>query len=116
MKIQNTKFNTYLLLHVAFILYSFTTVCSKFAAQEDVFSLPFFAWYASGIIFLGIYAVIWQQVLNKLPLTTAYSSKGVVLIYGFLLGSLLFGEVIKVQTIIGAIIVLIGIYLVVTSK
>ena len=37
-------------------------------------------------------AVIWQQVLKKIPLTIAYGCKGIIIVYGMLWGALFFSE------------------------
>ncbi|NMD37067.1 MAG: transporter [Christensenellaceae bacterium] len=112
----NSKLATYGMLNIALLLYSLSTVAMKHAAGSGFLSFQFIALYGLALLLLLIYAFIWQKVLVKLPLTTAYANKGVVVIYGFVFGALLFGEQITVKSVIGAAIVLIGIYLVVSSN
>ena len=51
-----------------------------------------------------------------MPLTVAYANKGITIIWGMIWGAVLFKEVITLKTIIGGVIILIGIYLVVTNN
>ncbi len=64
---------------------------------------------------MGIYAIAWQQILKRLPLTVAYANKPVSLIWGMIWGSMLFREKITWNMILGAGIIFVGIYLVVTA-
>ncbi|MDR1014710.1 MAG: transporter [Coriobacteriales bacterium] len=100
-------------LHLIMLVYSLSAVCAKMAALSEPFSLPFFAWYAGVLALLGIYAVVWQQVIKRMPLTTAFANKGVTVVWGFLWGALLFGESIDLKMILGAAVVFCGILLVV---
>ena len=115
--IKNKKTaSTYLLLHIAVFTLSLSTVCSKFAASHEFMSFGFIACYAGVVGALGIYALIWQQVLKKIPLTDAFVNKSATLIWSLLWGVTLFGETISASMIIGIIIVFVGVILVVTNN
>lgn len=64
------------------------------------------------VVCLGIYALIWQQVLKKFSLVTAMASKGIVVIFNLIWSILLFKEVITIYNIIGAVIIIGGIWVV----
>ena len=72
-------------------------------------------WYFAVLLIMAVYAVIWQQILKKLPLTVAYANKPVSLIWGMVWGTLIFKETITWNMILGAVIIFAGIYLVVTA-
>ena len=57
------------------------------------------------------YAFGWQQVIKHLPLTTAYANKAITVVWGILLGFLLFGESITLRQFIGAAVIIVGIVL-----
>ena len=59
----------------------------------------------------GAAAVGWQQVIKHLPLTTAYANKAITVVWGILLGFLLFGESITLRQFIGAAVIIVGIVL-----
>ena len=79
-------------------------------------SFEFIALYAGVIGTLGVYAIIWQQVLKKIPLTNAFVNKSATLFWSLLWGVTLFGETISISMIIGIIIVFIGVILVVVNS
>ncbi len=105
----------YILLHVIILIYSLGSICSKMAASKDFLSIEWIGFYALVILSLGIYALLWQQILKKVPLNTAYASKSVTLIWGSLWGILIFHETIGWNNIVGGAIVLVGVILMVTD-
>lgn len=88
---------------------------SKFASKTDFLSFNFCLLYGLMIINLGVYAILWQQIIKKLPLTTAFCNKAVSVIWGIVWGIFIFSETISWNMILGAIIVLVGVILVVKS-
>ena len=113
---KKRKLQTYLMLHGILLLYSVGAVCSKMASGFSFMSLGYIGWYAGLLCVLAIYAVVWQQVLRRLPLITAFANKGITIIWGMLWGVLLFGESISLQMEVGAALVFCGIVLVVSSN
>ena len=84
---------------------------SKFAAREAFLSPGFIAWYAGMLGVLVVYAIGWQQILKRLPLTVAFANKSITVIWGMIWGLLLFGEQITPMKVVGGIIVIVGIVL-----
>ena len=97
-----------LLLHLALLVYSCSSIFSKNAAGKPFLSLPFLLFYGGMIAVLGVYAVLWQQVLKHLPVTLAYTNKAVTVVWGMLIGYLLFKEQITGRQLAGAVIVIAG--------
>lgn len=60
---------------------------------------------------MGVYALLWQQVIARMPLSTAYMFKGTSLIFVLLLSVLLFGESVSLNNVIGAVVIIVGIVL-----
>lgn len=81
------------------------------AARESYISLRFILFYCGLILILGVYAIAWQQIIKRIPLTLAYANKAVTVIWGMLWGILFFKESLTVTKLIGAIIVVIGVVL-----
>lgn len=101
----------YILLYATFAVYSVVSVCSKLAAmQADTRMTVVFM--GAEIVVLGIYALMWQQVLKRFPMIVAMSNKGITVIYGLLWSVFLFREHITVNNIIGTALILLGIGLV----
>ena len=105
------KLGIYLVLHVMLAIYSLSSVFSKLAAGYGFMSLGFILCYGAMIACMGLYALGWQQVIKRMPLTVAYANKAVTLIWGLIWGLLLFHEQITSGKLIGAAIVLAGVVL-----
>ncbi len=93
------------------MLYSLSGVCSKKAAGYDFFSLPFIMLYGGMIAILAIYAVVWQQILKKMPLVTAYANKAATVVWAGIWGIVIFHENISLGKVISMILVAAGIVL-----
>lgn len=113
---KKTNWKVILCLHALLFMYSLESVCSKMAAAQEMFSFEFFLFYGLVLLMLFIYALAWQRILKYMPLTVAYANKGVTMIWGMVWGALIFHEQITFKTIIGAAIILAGIFMVVTNN
>lgn len=113
MNIKKIKY--YIYLHIVILIGSMSSIASKAASQQDFLSWNWVVLYGTVIATLGIYAILWQQILKHISLTTAFCNKAVTIIWGMIWGIFLFGETIKPTMIIGAVIVLTGVVLVVSS-
>lgn len=96
-------------LHIMLMIYSMSGICSKTAAKQTFLSFRFCMYYALIIMLLGFYAIGWQQVIKRLPLTTAFANKAVTVVWGIVWGAVFFGESITPGKIIGAILVIVGV-------
>jgi multidrug transporter EmrE-like cation transporter len=107
----------FLLLHATLLLYAGVSVLGKAAglhlgAREMTLAIVFIA---LEFIALGVYAVLWQQTLRRMPLSFAYSNKGVCTLWACLFGLIFFGERITWGKAVGILIVLAGVWLVVSD-
>ena len=101
----------FLALHLLLLLFAGTTVLSKLAAGEKFLSPRFCFFFGGEFVLLGIYALGWQQILKRLPLTVAYTNKAVTLVWSMVFGVLLFHEQIQVKQIIGCALAVVGVLL-----
>lgn len=85
------------------------------AGKSEFLSIRFFFFYGLVLINLFVYAIVWQQILKKLPLVTAFANKAVTVIWGMLWGMLIFKEKITGWNVLGAAIIMVGIFLVVNA-
>ena len=109
------KVKNMMILHIVLVLFSVTSVFSKLASNEEFLSFKFILFYGLVILGLFIYAVFWQQIIKKMPIVTAYANKAVTVIWGIVFGRIIFGEEITITKIIGAAIIIVGVYLVVSG-
>lgn len=112
---KKSKLKYYGLLHVLLAVYSLSGVCSKLAGQHEFLSFWFVFFYVLILLNLGVYAIVWQQLLKHLDLTTAFCNKAVSIIWGILWGVMIFHETISWNMIVGAVIVICGVVIVVKS-
>ena len=110
------KIRDFILLHTILLLYSIAGIFSKLASTKEFLSIEFILNYIIVLFILFIYAFLWQKVLKRLPLTTAFANKSIVIIWGLVWGSLIFSERITINMIIGSVIIIIGISVVVTAN
>ena len=82
------------------------------AAKQEFLSLEFMVYYGIAVAILGIYAIVWQQVLKKVPLVIAFSNKAVTVIWGSIWGYFLFDERITLGKVLGLGIIIAGIFLI----
>lgn len=104
------NWKAFVVLQVALFIVSLGGICSKMAGKQKMLSARFFFYYGMLLCILFVYAIVWQQVLKMLPLTVAYASKGIGIIYGMLWGILVFKETITWNMVLGAVLVLVGVY------
>lgn len=112
-KISNAKY--YIFLHILLMIYSLSGVCSKIASSNEFLSIEFCFFYGLIILNLMLFAIVWQQIIKHLPLTTAFCNKAVNIVWGILWGLFFFGESVSWHMILGAVIVMIGVIIVVMS-
>lgn len=102
----------YIYLHMVYFIYSFVNLTSKITSNYNISSKEFYYLLAFLIFFMGIYAVLWQQVIKLFPLSVAYSNRGVVILWTFIWASIFLNESITLSNLIGAFLIILGIYLV----
>lgn len=105
------RIRTLFLLHLLLMVYSMSGIFSKLAAGVTFLSPTFCLFYAGVLALLGLYAIGWQQILKRLPLTTAYSNRAVAIVWGIIWGCLFFSEPVTIQKIIGALLIISGVVL-----
>jgi len=107
----------FLLLHITLLLYAVVSVLGKYAGvnlaiKETTLALVFMT---LEFLALGVYAILWQQTLRRMPLSFAYSNKGVCTLWACLFGLIFFGESLTWGKAIGIVVVLLGVWLVVSD-
>ena len=104
-------FQTYLALIGVNFVYACTGIFTKMASRQEFFSWPYIWWMAGAVGVIGVYALLWQQVLKRIELSLAYMFKGTGMIFGLLIAWSILGEKITLNNMIGAAIIIVGIAL-----
>lgn len=93
------------------LIYACTSIFTKMASKQLFMSWPYLLWIAGAVLVLALYALFWQKIIARMPLSTAYMFKGTSLVFVLVISALLFGEAITYANIIGSVIIIAGIVL-----
>lgn len=103
-----------LILHVNIMLFSFTGIFSKLAAnsigKNGVFCINTLIFTGLILLNCGIYALFWQQNLKHFDVNIAYAHRSVYNIWSLLWSVLIFSEKITVGNILGTVLIIAGIW------
>ena len=110
---KKTNIKSLIFLHAILLIYVGVSVMSKLASGQEFLSMKFILMYGAIVMLLAVYAVLWQQVLKKLPLTTAFANKSAVMIWGMIIGAVMWHEKITPLMIAGTFVIIAGVCLVV---
>ena len=105
---KRITFKQLILLQGVVLIYTSSGIFAKLASGEAVFSWKFILFYAAEIAVLGIYALLWQQIIKRVDLSIAYANRAIALIWSMLWAFIFFHEQITPKNIIGVVIVVIG--------
>lgn len=106
----------FFLLQLGYFVFSLGGASLKFASRHPLFSPYFVALCSGSLLCVFLFALIWQQVLQKYDLMVAYAWRGTTFLWTFLWAVLFFGESITLSNIIGAAIIVAGMIMVVRDE
>lgn len=97
----------YLLLHVMLFVFAASGIFSKLAGRQVEWL--YFA-LCMGVVFLImlIYAIAWQQIVKKIPLSIAFVNKSVTVLWSLLFGIVFFDESLTAGKVLGVALVMVG--------
>lgn len=113
---EKIKMKDILMLQLAFFIYSINSIVAKLASAQESFSVKFILLYGTEAVILGVYAILWQQIIKKFELSIAYANKAVVLIWAMVWGAFLFKEQITLPKTAGILLVIAGIIILNSGK
>ena len=97
-----------LILQAVIVIYTLSSVMAKLASGEEPFSVPFLLFYLAELVILGVYAVLWQQMIKKFELSVAYTNRAMALLWSMLWAVVLFHDRVTVKNVIGVALVIAG--------
>ena len=96
-------------------LYTVSGIAAKLASNYEFLSWGFILCYGLEIFVLGLYAIIWQQIIKRVDISIAYANRAVAVFWTMLWSFLLFNEQITVQNLIGVALIFVGTWVVNSS-
>ncbi|HIR76214.1 MAG TPA: EamA-like transporter family protein [Candidatus Choladousia intestinipullorum] len=110
------KIKDYVFLHLSVMMFSFTSVFSKFASKElntgGMKNPRLYLFLFLMFLVCFLYAFCWQKIIKKFDLNIGFANRSVYLLWSQLWAVAIFGEHLTVRNIIGLMIVLAGVIIV----
>lgn len=97
-----------LILQAVVIVYTLSSVVAKIATGKELFSFSFFLFYGLEIVILGIYAILWQQMIKRFDLSVAYANRAMAIVWSAVWAIVLFEDVLAMKQIVGIAFVVLG--------
>ena len=104
-----------LMLQGTVCLYTLSGIAAKFASNYEFMSWGFILCYGLEIFVLGVYALIWQQIIKRVDISVAYANRAMAIFWSMLWAFLLFREQITGQNLIGVALIFVGTWVVNSS-
>lgn len=115
MKEKKVSWKMLLIIQAAVCLYTVSGIAAKLASNYEFLSLGFILCYGMEIAVLGIYAIVWQQIIKKVDLSIAYANRALAIFWSMLWAFLLFKERITLQNLLGVCLIFVGTWVVNSS-
>ena len=113
---KDLKVKDILLLLFAVAVYSLSGFFTKQASEYSFLSVHYIICLGGAIFVLGLYAILWQFALKRIPLNKAYPYRSLSIVYGMTIAWFFFQEEITSQNILGGVVVLLGLLILTINK
>lgn len=105
---QKISIKNIIVLQVVVVVYTLSSVVAKFATGKELFSFSFFLFYGLEIVILGIYAILWQQMIKRFDLSVAYANRAMAILWSAVWAVILFHEALGIKQLLGIGFVVLG--------
>lgn len=102
------KLKDIVLLQGVIIIYTISSVMSKKASASGGDLLRFLFFFGMEFVVLGVYAILWQQMLKRFELSVAYTNRSMAVVWSMVWAVVFFHDMITVQNIVGIVLVVAG--------
>lgn len=102
------KIKNIALLQGVIIIYTISSIMSKEASASDGNLLRFLFFFGMEFVILGIYAVLWQQMIKRFDLSVAYANRSMAVFWSMIWAVVFFHDKITAKNVIGVLLVIIG--------
>lgn len=113
---NSNKIKNILILQAVIVIYTISSVMAKLASVKKENLIWFFGFFAADLFLLGVYAILWQQMIKRFELTIAYANRAMAILWSMVWAALFFHERITWKNIVGVLIVLAGTIIMNTEK
>ena len=104
---KQTGIKQIILLQVIVAIYTVSGIMAKFASAAETLE-KIILFFGLDLLFLGIYAICWQQMIKIYPLSVAYANRAMALLWSAVWAMIIFGEQISGRQMAGIALVVAG--------
>ncbi len=97
-----------LMLQAVIVIYTLSGVFAKLASGKEPLSAGFLLLYGAELAVLGIYALLWQQMIKRFELSVAYANRAMALLWSMVWALLFFHDRISLKNVCGILLVIVG--------
>lgn len=90
------------------MIYTVSSVMSKEASASGEHLMRFLFFFGMEFVILGVYAVLWQQMIKRFELSVAYANRSMAVVWSMAWAVIFFHDTITVQNIAGVVLVVAG--------
>lgn len=102
------KIKNVALLQGVIVIYTISSVMSKEASASEGSLGRFLFFFGMEFVMLGVYAVLWQQMIKRFELSVAYANRSMAVVWSMVWAVVFFHDTITVQNIAGVLLVTAG--------
>ena len=104
-----------LLLQAIIVIYTVSGIMAKFASAGETLK-KIILFFGLDLLLLGVYAILWQQMIKIFDLSVAYANRAMALLWSAVWARIIFGEQVSLKQMGGIVLVIIGTVIINTEK
>lgn len=113
--VRGHKIKDIVLLQGVIIIYTISGVMSKEASASGGDLTRFLVFFGLEFVLLGVYALLWQQMIKRFELSVAYANRSMAVVWSMVWAVVFFHDAITIQNIAGVVLVVAGIWIIDTD-
>ena len=102
------KIKNIALLQGVIMVYTVSGVMSKEASASKGNWERFLFFFGMEFVVLGIYAVLWQQIIKRFSLSVAYANRSMAVVWSMVWAVVFFHDAITIKNLIGVLLIVLG--------
>ncbi len=102
------KLKNIILLQGVVVIYTISGIMSKSASASKGEPIRFLFFFGMEFVILGIYALLWQQMIKRFELSVAYANRSMSVLWSMVWAVVFFHDTITLRNIIGVLLVVAG--------
>lgn len=102
------KLKNIVLLQGVIVIYTVSSIMSKKASASGGDPLRFLFFLGMEFAALGVYAILWQQMIKRFELSVAYANRSMAVVWSMVWAVVFFHDTITIQNIAGVVLVVAG--------